>query len=208
MIGLVGAHRTGKTTLARKFSEKTGMPFVETSSSAVFKQMGYSPKVDYDFGTRLVIQNAILDDAVGKYREHTGMFVTDRTPLDMLAYTMADVQRENLTPEQTKQFVKYFHRCFEETNKRFMCLTLVQPGIEIVEEEGKAPANPSYMEHLNSLMLGFLVGEFNSTPHFYLPRTTKDLDERVSALEFVTNKVVSRDMANLEILMSKGVRIH
>lgn len=208
MIGLVGAHRTGKTTLAKAYAEETNVPFVETSSSAVFERLGYSPKADYDFGTRMVIQNAILDDAVEKYKQHTGMFITDRTPIDMVAYTMADIQRENITEEQSKEFAKYFHRCFEETNKRFMCLTLIQPGIKIVDAPGKAPPNQSYMEHLNTLMLGMLVGEFNTTSHFYLPRRTTDMEERVEALKFVVNKVVSRDMANIEALKAKGLHIH
>lgn len=208
MIGLVGAHRTGKTTLAKAYAEETEVPFVETSSSAVFERLGYSPKVDYDFGTRMIIQNAILDDAVAKYAKHTGMFVTDRTPIDMLAYTMADVQRENLTLEQSEEFTKYFMRCFEETNKRFMCLMLVQPGIEIVDAPGKAPANPAYMEHLNTIMFGMLVGEFNSSSHFYLPRRTTDMTERVEALKFVVNKVISRDLANIELLKAKGMLIH
>ena len=208
MIGLIGAHRTGKTTLAKAYAEETGTPFVETSSSAVFEKLGYSPKLDYDFGTRMIIQNAILDDAVEKYSQHTGMFVTDRTPIDMLAYTMADIQRDNLTPEQSIEFVKYVGRCFEESNKRFLALVLVQPGIETVEALGKAPANPAYMEHLNTLMLGMLVGEMNTTSHFYLPRRTTDLEERFEALKFVVNKVIDRDLANIERLKASGAKIH
>ncbi|CAB4121763.1 AAA domain containing protein [uncultured Caudovirales phage] len=208
MIGLIGAHRTGKTTLAKAYAEEMEVPYVETSSSAVFERLGYSPKVDYDFGTRMIIQNAILDDAIVKYSQHTGMFVTDRTPIDMLAYTIADIQRQNLSLEQSREFIKYFHRCFEESNKRFMCLTLIQPGIEIVDAPGKAPANPAYMEHLNTIMLGLLVGEFNSSSHFYLPRRTTDMQERVEALKFVVNKVVSRDFENIETLKAKGISIH
>ena len=46
MIGLVGSHRTGKTTLARAFAEDSGIPFVETSTAEVFRRLGYDPKVD------------------------------------------------------------------------------------------------------------------------------------------------------------------
>jgi hypothetical protein len=208
MIGLVGAHRTGKTTLAKAYAEETQVPYVETASSAVFERLGYSPKVDYDFTTRMIIQNAILDDAVAKYSQCAGTFVTDRTPIDMLAYTIADIQRENVTLEQSKEFTKYFHRCFEESNKRFMCLTLIQPAIEIVDAKGKAPANPAYMEHLNTIMLGLLVGEYNSSSHFYLPRRTTKIEERVEALKFVVNKVLIRDYENIENLKDKGMRFH
>ena len=60
MIGLSGAHRTGKSSLARAFAEKHGIPFVETSASQVFKDLGVDPAATHDFSTRLTVQEEIL----------------------------------------------------------------------------------------------------------------------------------------------------
>lgn len=208
MIGLVGPQRVGKTTLARAFATKRNIPFIETDSAAVFEALELDPKADYDFDTRLYVQHAILDEAVALYSHNTGLFITDRTPIDMLAYTMADIQRSNVTRAQAEEFAKYTLRCHDETNRRFACLTLIQPGIPIIEEKGKAPGNLAYMEHLNALILGLMVGDNNEVSHYYLPRATLDLKERVKALEFVVAKTVSRDIANVERLKESGMIFH
>ena len=150
MIGLVGAHRTGKTTLAKAFSKRYNVPFLQTNVGDTFKRLGYDPKMDYEFSVRLYIQHQILADIERKYKAMNGAhFITDRTPLDLLAYTIADVQRANLAPDLVSVFMDYFKKCIAVTNQYFWMVAVIQPGIPLVEEEGKAPANIAYMEHLN-----------------------------------------------------------
>jgi predicted ATPase len=183
MIGLTGAHRTGKTTLARAFSKSYSVPLLETSTSAVFKELGFDPKADYDFKVRLFIQNRILDVAESLYRSEGGVFITDRTPLDMLAYTMADVQRANLDRDDVTMFMDYMNRCIDVTNHHFASLMIVQPGIALVEEDGKAPANPAYIEHINSLIMGLMAdGRIKSRKHF-IGRRVIGLEERVNCVK-------------------------
>ena len=40
MIGIAGAHRTGKSTLAQEFADRYDCEFLETSVSSVFEEMG------------------------------------------------------------------------------------------------------------------------------------------------------------------------
>ena len=188
-IGLVGAHRTGKTTLARLYAEREQIEFVETSSSAVFKAFGYDPKADYDFATRLFLQRKILDDMDKKYCNASGLFITDRTPLDALAYTLADVTRENVNGELTKQIEVYSSDCFTVLNRHFNTLMLVSPGIGLVEEEGKAPANTAYIEHIHNLALGLLVGEYVEANHYFIPRHMTDLETRFEALAAAVDRI-------------------
>jgi hypothetical protein len=188
-IGLVGAHRTGKTTLARLYAEREGVEFVETSTSAVFKEFGYDPKADYDFATRLFLQRKILDAMDKKYCSAGGIFITDRTPLDALAYTLADVTRENINGELAREIEVYSSDCFKVLNRHFNILMLVSPGIKLIEEEGKAPANTAYVEHIHNLALGLLVGEYVEASHYFIPRSATDLELRYESLAAAVNRI-------------------
>lgn len=191
MKGLCGAHRTGKTTLAKAYAEKNGAIFVETSVSAIFKDLGYSPSEVFDFKTRLDIQEEVLKrvDAIYGCVPAGVDSITDRTPLDMLGYTMAEAIGENVLPEDQDRFATYVQNCFDVTNKRFSAVVLVQPGIPLVQAEGKAAVNLAYMEHLNSLILGLTVDARLKATHFYIQRHQLDVDERLTALEGAARRV-------------------
>jgi hypothetical protein len=179
-IGLCGSHRTGKTTLADEISRRTRFPFVRTSTSEVFKEYGLDPSKPIDFTKRLWIQHKILDAAEKVWRAEDGQFITDRTPLDMAAYTLADVQGSTVL-----NFVEmegYLSRCFEATNKYFDLLVLIQPGIPLIYEEGKAALNEGYLEHLNFLIMGLCNDERIRASVLRLHRDLKSIDERVKAI--------------------------
>lgn len=197
MIGLCGAHRTGKTTLARNFAAKNGIPFVETSVSAIWYELGYDPAQTYDFGTRLIVQEEILKRVDAKFSEYAGQeFITDRTPLDMAAYTLADAIGERV-PEQCQQRMKdYLNACFEATNKRFGVICLVQPGIALKAEPGKAAMNEAYIEHLNSLLFGLMVDERVKCQHFYIPRAITGMEERMHSLTAAVGR--SKERVNMD----------
>ena len=193
MIGLCGAHRTGKTTLARVFAEKHGLAFVETSLSAIFKDMGYDPAEKFDFATRLTIQEEILKRTDAMYAAiGAKLAITDRTPIDYIAYTLADAVGDAVPEALQERFAKYVQDCIDVTNKRFCALLVVQPGIQIVAEEGKAVLNKAYIEHLNALILGLTVDERIRPAHFYLPRTMLEMEDRLSAVEYALNRTRKR----------------
>jgi AAA+ ATPase superfamily predicted ATPase len=200
MIGLCGSHRVGKTSLARTFAEKRGLKFVETSASAIFKELGYDPAVTYDFSTRLLIQEEILKRFDRLYSQHVraDLSITDRTPLDMLAYTMAEAVGNAVSAKDQERFRQYARNCIEITNKRFTVLVVVQPGIKVVAEEGKAALNDAYIEHLNSVILGLSVDERIKPTHFYLPRQMTDMDERIAALDFAIGRAKQRAEREME----------
>ena len=185
MIGLCGAHRTGKTSLARAYAEKHGIAFVETPVSTIFRELGHDPAATFDFKTRLDIQEVILTrlDQVYGALNPAELAITDRTPIDMLGYTMSEAIGEAVSVADQERFKKYVERCFEVTNRRFSTLVLVQPGIPLVAAEGKAVMNAAYIEHLNSLMLGLSVDQRVKMPHYYIPRQRLKMEDRLAALE-------------------------
>ncbi len=155
--------------------------------------MGLDPALTYDFETRLTVQEEILKRADALYATvNTKPAITDRTPLDMLAYTMSEAVG-NAVPERLQSRLdKYVRDCISVTNKRFSAIVVVQPGIQIVHAEGKAAPNVAYMEHLNSLILGYTIDERLKVPHFYIPRRTVDMEERLGALKYVMSRVIRR----------------
>jgi hypothetical protein len=176
-IGLCGSHRTGKTTLAEEISQRTGIPFVKTSTTGVFREHGLDPSRPMEFHRRLWIQHKILDAAEKAWNSGHRQFITDRTPLDMAAYTLADIQGS--TEVDFGGLEGYLDRCIGVTNTFFQILVLVQPGIPLVYETGKAALNEGYLEHLNFLILGLCNDDRIKSTFLSLPRDVTDREARV-----------------------------
>jgi hypothetical protein len=186
-IGLCGSHRTGKTTLAEAISKQTGIPFIKTSTSAVFEQHGLHPAQPLDFKTRLWIQHCVIEAAVPIWQQAgKGLFITDRTPLDFMAYTLAEIQ--GATEVNSEELEAYLAHCFEVTNQFFTKLVILQPAIKLVYEPGKAALNKGYMEHLNTLIQGLCHDERLKCPSLVIKRHITPLDQRI---EIVLNSLVN-----------------
>jgi hypothetical protein len=151
-IGLCGAHRVGKTTLAQAMSQATNIPFLQTHTSQVFANHGLDPGKPMPFTTRLSIQEEILSAAVALWTQTDSRFISDRTPLDMAAYTLADIQGTTTAPED--QLTMYLDECIKNTNQFFSTLIIIPPGIPLVDEPGKAALHQGYIEHLHTLVVG------------------------------------------------------
>ena len=197
MIGLCGAHRTGKTTLAKEYAEYKNHHFLETSTSAVFRDLGYDPKGPFTFKERLTIQQEILKRMEVEYDSAPVGFITDRTPLDFLAYTMSEMIGDAVTEDLFEATNKYIEDCYDLCNKYFQVVILVQPGIPLIDEEGKALANSAYIEHLNSLILGLSVDSRLKARHFYIPRSKIKMEDRISAVESAV--IISMEHQKIEL---------
>ncbi len=176
-IGLCGSHRTGKTTLAHDIAAKTGTEFLQTATGEVFALNGLHPSESMDFATRIWIQHKVVDAAEKVWQRASAPFVSDRTPIDMMAYTLADIQGK--TSVDFAALEDYLHHCFEVTNLFFSRLVVVQPAIPLVHEEGKAALNKAYMEHLNILIKGLCSDERLQLPVLVLARNVVDREQRV-----------------------------
>ena len=191
-IGLTGAHRTGKTTLAREFAKNTGVPFVETNASEIFAKMGMDPSSEYPIAQRLDVQERILAEFADKWKSaiaNGNGFITDRTPLDMIAYTLANIgSGEELSPSLENRLENYIQSCFDIVNYTFDFVVVVLPGIKAVHEEGKARASYACIEHIATLIMGLVVSEKIIIPNFYIPRGETDLDGRIEILRSAMKK--------------------
>ncbi len=176
-VGMCGAHRTGKTTLAMELARLTGKRFVRTRVTEIFAQHGLHAAQQMDFETRLGIQYRILEACESDWLSADGDFITDRTPVDFLAYTLGDVQGE--TEVNYEHLEQYIERCFELSNRLFHTLVILQPGIPLAEAEGKAALNKAYIEHINSLIIGLCHDQRVHNRIITVRREVTDLDERI-----------------------------
>lgn len=166
--------------MAEAISRRAGVPFVKTGTSEVFRECGLDPSKPMDFNKRLWIQHKILDAAETIWDAERSQFITDRTPLDMAAYTLADIL--GCTAVDFNGLEEYLSRCFQATNKFFKMLVLIQPGIPLVHEEGKAALNEGYLEHLNFLILGLCNDERVKSEFLCLPREVKSIEDRIDSI--------------------------
>jgi len=194
-IALVGAHRVGKTTLAQKLSDHLSdslgdgfMPFLKTNTSEIMMDAGYDPSKSFGMKDRLVIQNKILDHASSAWSKSCA-FVTDRSPVDYMAYTLAEA-----TPSCEDEHLAlsdYMQRCYELLNENFTALVIVPPGIPVVPEPGKGALNECYRTHLHALITGLAQSKEYNGFVFSLSDQETDLEYRLDQMMTVISRIES-----------------
>lgn len=207
VLGLSGSHRTGKTTMATEAEKRIFYSYnsgkvvaLQMNTARHIQDIGFDPKKqDYSFDERMRIQEYLLTSyrhVLTKYRvnkaHHNDFIITDRTPLDLLGYTIQTID-DGLTPEQTDRFMLYAHDCYMTLNKYYNALLLVQPNIDPVESPKSAIANRAYMMKINVILKGLLQSrkldiEYGAA---ILPQTRKSIDERIDYIEQIIAKYKS-----------------
>ena len=148
-IGIAGAHRSGKSTLARAVSLAKGIDYLDANVSSVITGLGYTPKQELPFEERLKVQNAILESLRFKYAMMGDKpFITDRTPFDVLGYTFSEVSRTTLDDAGRKAFGAHIALALDITREYLTGVMLVRPLLNAPEQETSAQACPIYMQHV------------------------------------------------------------
>ena len=202
MLGFVGAHRTGKTTLANKYSQSYGVKVVEMNITEIQREIGYnSANQEYDIDSRLMVQEYVLERFCAIYDDiDDNQAVCDRTPLDLIGYTLCAVN-DSLTAEQSDRLQRYIQNCIEATNKYFTAILLIQPAIALVEKAGSAKNCLGFIEKLNTIYLGVISDPRVLVTKRFLPRGVVKLDDRVRSARLtfetaINNSIHSRSILN------------
>lgn len=179
-IGMCGAHRTGKTTLAKALAEKLDLTPTLSGTSAIVKahdfNMGASNRLEHPLG--MMMQRAILDALLEG--EVGDKFVADRTPIDCAAYLLADATAGAGDTYLHEEVMTYVESAARETFKRFDLLVLVPPALPFEEIDGKPPFNLAYQMHHHLLCRSLLLErEEWLTTAIEIPMEVLNLERRV-----------------------------
>lgn len=86
-IGIIGAHGTGKTTLAEKLAAEYNLPLIKEQARIVAKELGLDTLYNLTLEQRIKLQRGILEKQMAEEKKYYDQgFVSDRTVIDNLAY--------------------------------------------------------------------------------------------------------------------------
>lgn len=190
-IYLVGAHSTGKTTLARWVRDAYGLPMISEVARGVLAEMEArldALRTDVDLVNRY--QREVFERQIAAEREQTGSFVSDRAFCN-LAYAaqhstiLADIARESHLAEYMESV-------------RDGLVFYLRPHRELLAEDG-VRAGVAWEEVVRIDGMVKLLLEMFAVP--YIPVESLGMQERVRMMERVL------DLAGLERLGQADERI-
>ena len=192
-IILIGAHGTGKTTLANKLKELLGITVVESVSREFHKDMEYLEdegildkrvsKVD----TVSALQNVICSMSRWDYMRWIDVdeaVIMTRCPLDTLAYAKADQDVTSDIYIQNLNILKENQEFMDSLKTSLFVYLPIEFGIE---DDGTRPIDKEFQKAVDQAMRD-LMYEFQITPLV----VTGTVKERV---EQILVKIVGKDTA-------------
>jgi hypothetical protein len=192
-IALAGAHRVGKTTLAKAFAEKNDYAFVPSRAGEAFKELGLVVGQPLTPDERMTVQEKILDyHRQDITADLSKPWITDRSALDFAAYILMDAAHNHEYDHARVE--RYMQDCFAVSRKHYGTIVLVQPGITYVEEEGKPKNNPSQQLLMTCTLNGlFQRSEMDSVRCVMIYAGLLTVEERIRSLESLTELVIAQE---------------
>ena len=151
---LMGAHRTGKTTLAKAYADQYAMDFIPMSVSPAYVACGV-PMGPVNYATRMDIQDTVIQMYESDIRlalSKNKPIITDRCFLDLLAYALADYPQ---TPSEKEAlwFMNYTYKCLALNAQYFNKVMLIRPGIPLEVCETSWAADMGVVAQVDASML-------------------------------------------------------
>lgn len=182
-IGFAGAHRVGKTTLAKSLAAKMGFTFYETSigkDASLWKNNHISVGEHFCFAERVLLQLQVLE-YLKPIVTRKDKAIYDRTYIDLVGYLYAnvDTSTSNLSNEGIERLVL---GCVYEQSRNLDLTIFVPPAIEIQgdsDKKGKTFLSVPYITAVSNNILASCITYLDPTRFLQIPPHIKDNDERI-----------------------------
>jgi nicotinamide riboside kinase len=180
IFGLTGAHRTGKTTLAHALSQRLGIPFHQNSVTEVLSRYGVDPVAKQSLEDRINIQYILLNNHVEEIQKLPRPVLVDRTPVDYLAYLLAEMTMHNTNPEQYELIERFRVSAMKIIAMNYDMLMIIEPLPKYESDPTKPPPNRAYQWEIQYLIRGIVYSQAELGHIGSYLINTNDLDARVS----------------------------
>lgn len=189
MIGLVGAHRVGKSTLCKGILRAANglIEEVPISISDMQLKLGFnSSNQNYDWETRKRIQSGLLGsfidilakaDTVYQTKINNLDVITERTPLDLIGYVLSNAP-DDPTEEDRDWINFYITSCIKLTNIYYTKVIFVQPGIPY--KHAFTSAGHDTIDKVNEALLSVIINPLLTTAVHLMPADILDHSQRVN----------------------------
>ena len=213
-IGLCGAQGTGKTTLAKAYSEMSGIPYIDAKVGDFLKEIGVDlsrsdmPIVER-MKAQLMVAGHIASITEGPGLHKTG-FIIDRTPIDVMAYTH-DIAVQNYKNDDVLELYAQTHMvCLDAVSGNFNLCLMLRPGVQLSSQDHdrkqRASLQPFYVNHIDMLMASMIMSFSTKvvggtlSRFAFMQNDVIDLKSRVSALDGVVSDIALNSVAKREPL--------
>ncbi|PLL87138.1 hypothetical protein CWN61_16160, partial [Klebsiella pneumoniae] len=132
-IGITGAQGSGKTTLAKFIDEHYGIPYVDAGVGALMTRLGVNVGDPMPLFERLQVQMEVARHIELVTRGAEG-FVIDRTPADVMAYTLDLVGQTN--DQRCIDLALEIERfCHKTALSNFNAIAGLRPGVNLKAQD-------------------------------------------------------------------------
>ncbi len=173
-IGISGIHGIGKTTDVKQISEQFGLKILNEQARHFLDTEFPFEEVNTNLAVFMDFQNEVLNNQIKLLEENKDEdFITDRTPVDSLAYVVERLGAERYT--HFSYFEDYFNRTFDIMKKiefdRVFFINFYAKDTTFWKnkQDGQRNLSVMYMKSLNEIMLSLYSYFYMNKKVFKIP---------------------------------------
>lgn len=195
-FGITGAHKSGKTTLAKHVASKWRMKYIDMRLSDVLRAFGASPNEIIPFAQRLHIQQNMVKHCINLLDEAEENYITDRSFIDVAAYTLSYMPHaiSDIESESVKLII---NQCYHAQSAFFDKLIVVGNGFEPPKEptaHEKAAFSWAWNFQLQAIIKGLVLNGQMKCPVNFIPDSLTSMAARNDKIDMIIGEA-QRDHA-------------
>ena len=198
-IGITGAHKSGKTTLAKAVAKKWNITFVETSLSDVLRAYGVTPNEELPFAKRLEVQQGMIGHLINIMSDAGDNFIADRTFMDIAAMTLSFMPH-NVSSIESETVRLIIDQCYRAQEAFFDKAIIVTNSFDPPMEEAAAEKGIfcwSWNFQISAIVKGLALNPMNRCNTSFLPETASSLPRRMEHMERIIGEMYQETAGQL-----------